>query len=139
MIDRVDRDRGDAHVTEFNIWSYLAEGKDWKVWCFAINFGLSGTKQAECLGVIMSADWFAGLVTYSISYFLPIILRDTLGFSVALAQCLTAPVSKPLFSYRILTDPKTVLLLQLPSRLYGVLDQRSLEQTGPYRCLQLHS
>jgi MFS family permease len=98
MIDRVDRDRGDAHITKFNIRSYLAEGKDWKVWCFAINFGLSGTKQTECLAIIMSADSFTGLVTYSISYFLPIILRDTLGFSVALAQCLTAPVSK-LFLY----------------------------------------
>ena len=75
MIDRVDQDRGDAHVTPFDIWSYLAQGKDWKVWCFAANFGLSG------------------LVTYSISYFLPIILRDTLGFSVTLSQCLTAPVS----------------------------------------------
>jgi MFS family permease len=37
MIDRVDRDRGDAHVTEFNIWSFLAQGKDWKVWLFAAN------------------------------------------------------------------------------------------------------
>jgi hypothetical protein len=76
MVDRVDRDRGDAHVTEFNIWKYLAEAKDWKCWCFAINFGLSG------------------LVTYSASYFLPIILRDSLGFGVARSQTLTAPVSK---------------------------------------------
>ena len=66
---------GDAHVTEFNIWSYLGEAKDWKCWCFALNFGM------------------AGLVTYSAAYFLPIILRDSLGFDVAKAQCLTAPVS----------------------------------------------
>lgn len=29
--------------------------------------------------------------TYAIAYFLPIILRDGMGFSVAKAQCLTAP------------------------------------------------
>jgi hypothetical protein len=32
MVDRVDRDRGDAHVTPFNLKHYLAQGKDWKVW-----------------------------------------------------------------------------------------------------------
>ena len=42
MINRVDRVRGDAHVTESNIWSYLAQGKDRKVWLFAANFWLSG-------------------------------------------------------------------------------------------------
>ncbi|SMR52333.1 unnamed protein product [Zymoseptoria tritici ST99CH_3D1] len=73
MVDRVERDRGDAHVTPFSLKNYLDQGKDWKVWFFALNFGLSG------------------LVTYAISYFLPIILRNTLGFSVVQAQCLTAP------------------------------------------------
>ncbi|KJX98737.1 phthalate transporter like protein [Zymoseptoria brevis] len=79
MVDRVERDRGDAHVTPFSLKNYLAQGKDWKVWVntddsfFALNFGLSG------------------LVTYAVSYFLPIILRNTLGFSVVQAQCLTAP------------------------------------------------
>lgn len=77
MVHRVEKDRGDAHVTEFNIWAYLAQGKDWKIWCFAANFG------------------FAGLVSYSVSYFLPIIMREDLGFSVMMSQCLTAPVCKP--------------------------------------------
>lgn len=75
MVDRVERDRGDAHVTAFNIWEYLAQGKDWKIWCFALNFGMSAT------------------VVYSVSYFLPIIMREDLGFSVMMSQCLTAPVS----------------------------------------------
>ncbi|SMY23955.1 unnamed protein product [Zymoseptoria tritici ST99CH_1A5] len=73
MVDRVERDRGDAHVTPFSLKNYLDQGKDWKVWFFALDFGLSG------------------LVTYAVSYFLPIILRNTLGFSVVQAQCLTAP------------------------------------------------
>lgn len=75
MVDRVERDRGDAHITPFNLRSYLAQGKDWKVWFFATNFGLSA------------------VVTYAVSYFLPIILRDSLNFSVVQSQCLTAPVS----------------------------------------------
>ncbi|KAF7197269.1 putative transporter [Pseudocercospora fuligena] len=73
MVDRIDRDRRDAHISKFEIWTYLAQGKDWKIWCFAANFR------------------FSGLVTYSISYFLPIILRQSLGFSVVQSQCLTAP------------------------------------------------
>lgn len=75
MIDRVDRDRGDAHVTAFDWKAYLAEAKDWKIWLFASNFGLSA------------------VVTYSVAYFLPIILREDLGFSVVLSQTLSAPVS----------------------------------------------
>lgn len=31
MVDRVQRDRGDAHITPFNLRNYLAQGKDWKV------------------------------------------------------------------------------------------------------------
>lgn len=73
MVDRVDRDRGDAHVTEFNIWEYLGQARDWKIWLFALNFGMSAT------------------VVYSVSYFLPIIMREDLGFSVMMSQCLTAP------------------------------------------------
>lgn len=74
MIDRVERDRADAHVTPFNLKHYLSQAKDWKIWLFGINFGMSGA------------------VTYAVSYFLPIILRDSLGFSVVQSQCLTAPV-----------------------------------------------
>jgi MFS family permease len=75
MIDRVDRDRGDAHLTPFNIRHYLKQGLDWKIWLFASNFGLSA------------------VVTYSVAYFLPIILREGLKFSLVKSQCLSAPVS----------------------------------------------
>lgn len=40
MIDRVERDRADAHITPFHFWTYLGQAKDWKVWFFAANFGL---------------------------------------------------------------------------------------------------
>jgi hypothetical protein len=118
MVDRVDRDRGDAHVTEFNIWSYLAEAKDWKCWCFATNFGL------------------AGLVTYSASYFLPIILRESLGFDVAKAQCLTAPVSVVDSKQVVVTDNELVLCAIFPLGLYGVLRLRSVEHSRPYHRIQ---
>jgi MFS family permease len=75
MIDRVDKDRGDAHVTPFKLGKYLKQAKDWKIWFFAANFGLSA------------------VVTYSVAYFLPIILREDLGFYLVLSQCLSAPVS----------------------------------------------
>lgn len=75
MIDRVEKDRGDAHVTPFKLGQYLKQAKDWKIWFFASNFGLSA------------------VVTYSVAYFLPIILKEDLGFSLVLSQCLSAPVS----------------------------------------------
>jgi sugar phosphate permease len=74
VINRVEQDRGDAHVTPFNLKSYLMEARDWKLWAFAINF----------LAV--------ALVTYSVQYFLPIILQSGLGFNRTLSMCLTAPV-----------------------------------------------
>ncbi|KAK5163617.1 uncharacterized protein LTR77_010566 [Saxophila tyrrhenica] len=93
MVDRVDRDRGDAHVTEFSIWKYLSEAKDWKCWCFAVRTLRAKSYKMFTDGTTyLQANFgFAGLVTYSVSYFLPIILRESLGFSVALSQCLTAP------------------------------------------------
>ncbi|KAK5162376.1 hypothetical protein LTS14_000723 [Recurvomyces mirabilis] len=73
MIDRVDKDRGDAHLPPFSLKSYLKTALDWKVWSFAANFGLSA------------------VVTYSVAYFLPIVLKNELGFSQVAALCLPAP------------------------------------------------
>lgn len=46
---------------------------DSKVWAFAALYMLTTTN------------------SYSIAYFMPIILEDSMGFGVAKAQCLTAP------------------------------------------------
>ncbi|KAF9894595.1 hypothetical protein FE257_006483 [Aspergillus nanangensis] len=73
MIDRVEKDRGDAHVTPFNLKEYLGFVADWKAWLFAFNFGMTA------------------VVIYAVAYFLPIVLREGLEFSVANAQTLTAP------------------------------------------------
>ncbi|CZR47387.1 uncharacterized protein FPRO_08761 [Fusarium proliferatum ET1] len=73
MVSRIDADRGDAHSTEFSLRPYLENALDWKVWILAINFGLTS------------------LVIYAVAYFLPIVLRDGLRFSVVEAQTLNAP------------------------------------------------
>ncbi|KAI9873360.1 MAG: hypothetical protein M1830_000501 [Pleopsidium flavum] len=72
-MDRVQRDRGDAKTEPFTVGKFLRPALDLKVWGFAMCFFCSTT------------------VTYAIAYFLPIILRDGMGFSVAQAQCLVAP------------------------------------------------
>lgn len=46
---------------------------DWKVWGYALIFFGTTT------------------ITYALAYFLPIILRVNMGFSIAAAQCLVAP------------------------------------------------
>ncbi|KAM0543265.1 hypothetical protein ACHAPJ_012411 [Fusarium lateritium] len=73
MVSRIDADRGDAHATEFSLRPYLENALDWKAWILAANFGLTS------------------MVIYAVAYFLPIVLRDGLGFPVVQAQTLNAP------------------------------------------------
>ncbi|KAL4973678.1 major facilitator superfamily domain-containing protein [Aspergillus desertorum] len=71
ILRRFDRDRSDANPEPFNLIKFLRRA----LWGFAFIF--------LCLH-------HHGR-TYGIAYFLPIILRDNMGFSVTEAQCLTAP------------------------------------------------
>ncbi|KAL2842029.1 phthalate transporter [Aspergillus pseudoustus] len=73
VIARLEKDRNDVHAEAFELRNYLRAGADLKVWGFAALFGLITT------------------ITYAISYFLPIILRDGMGFGLAASLCLTAP------------------------------------------------
>ncbi len=79
IIDRINRDRQDVTTPPFEVGPYLKNALDWKIWFFAANFGLT------CV------------VTYSAAYFLPLILRQELGFSEAAANCLSTPVSLSLY------------------------------------------
>merc|ERR1712000_459095 len=73
ILRRIDKDRGDASQEPWNFRKWLSAGKNWRIWSFALCFfGL--TTQA-----------------YSIAYFLPIILRQNMGFSIGESQMLTAP------------------------------------------------
>ena len=73
IVARIEIDRHDAIATPFSMKHYAQCAADLKIWGFAWLFGLTTT------------------VTYAIAYFLPIILRDGMGFSIAASQCLVAP------------------------------------------------
>ena len=73
VVARIEQDRHDAIPEEFNLKKYHANARDLKVWGFAFIFMCTTT------------------VTYAIAYFLPIILRDGMGFSVGMSQVLIAP------------------------------------------------
>jgi len=73
IVARIEVDRHDAIPESFSIGTYLSNALDLKVWGFASLFMLTTTN------------------TYAIAYFLPVILREGMGFSIAEAQCLVAP------------------------------------------------
>lgn len=69
----VDRDRGDVSTEAFTLKRFLTPALDAKVWGFAMIF-LCTT-----------------MIAYALAFFLPIILRLGMGFSIAESQCLVAP------------------------------------------------
>ncbi|KAL2862509.1 major facilitator superfamily domain-containing protein [Aspergillus lucknowensis] len=73
ILRRLDKDRADANPEPFSLIKFLRPALDLKVWGLGLIF--------FCLTT----------VTYAIAYFLPIILRDNMGFSVGASQCLIAP------------------------------------------------
>lgn len=73
IVARIEKDRNDAIPEPFSIGSYLRNALDLKVWGFAWLFMLSTT------------------CSYAIAYFLPIILNDGMGFSIATSECLVSP------------------------------------------------
>ncbi|KAF3910914.1 hypothetical protein ABW20_dc0108849 [Dactylellina cionopaga] len=72
---KLDKDRGDVETEPFNIKKFLSAAKDPKVFF---------------LGSILG---FTAVVTYSLSFFLPLILHQRMGFSAAASQLLVAPPS----------------------------------------------
>lgn len=73
ILRRITEDRDDSLLEPFSLKKWARAGLDPKVWGFALLFFCNGT------------------VAYAISFYLPIILRQNIGFSVAAAQCLVAP------------------------------------------------
>jgi hypothetical protein len=73
VVARIEHDRSDTFIEPFNLRAYMRNFGDSKVWAFAFLYMLTTTN------------------SYSIAYFMPIILEDGMGFGVAKAQCLTAP------------------------------------------------
>lgn len=73
IVSRIEADRDDAVITPFNLSSYLRNALDPKIWAFALLACCSATNG------------------YAIAYFLPVILNQSLHYSIAKTQCLTAP------------------------------------------------
>ncbi|KAK4866531.1 hypothetical protein LT330_008463 [Penicillium expansum] len=73
IVRRINRDRADGDAEPFSMKRFLAPSLDLKIWGFAMIFFCITTN------------------TYAISYFLPIILRQGMGYGVAASQCLVAP------------------------------------------------
>lgn len=70
---RIDRDRGDAVVDKLDFRKVLHHLHDWKLWEWAWLYLLNN------------------VVTYSFGFFLPIILRDDMGYTTTMAQILSFP------------------------------------------------
>lgn len=73
MLSRIQRDRGDAVVDKLTPSLVMHHLRDWKIWEFAWLYLLNN------------------VVAYSFSYFLPIILKNDLKYSVAMSQILSFP------------------------------------------------
>ena len=73
IVALVDADRGDVKVAPFTLGKFLRAGLDWKIWGYALIFFGSTT------------------ISYSLAYFMPIILNENMGFDVGTSQCLVAP------------------------------------------------
>ncbi|KAK5242957.1 hypothetical protein LTR20_010816 [Exophiala xenobiotica] len=70
---RLNKDRDDVEPTKFSLKTYLANTADPLVWAYCLTFLCTS------------------LIQYALSYFLPIILQDSLGFGVAASQLMSAP------------------------------------------------
>lgn len=73
VMNRINEDRGDVEQDKMDAAKIMHHLKDWRLYGWAFN---------------MMASTLPG---YAYSYFLPIILRDGMGFSSTQSQLLTAP------------------------------------------------
>jgi hypothetical protein len=73
IVATIERDRADVTAEPFTLRKYLEGAADLKIWGFATLLGCATTS------------------LYAIAYFLPIILKNGMGFSTAASQCLVAP------------------------------------------------
>ncbi|KAL8657956.1 MAG: hypothetical protein Q9202_007640 [Teloschistes flavicans] len=73
ILRRIDRDRDDAKVEPFTLGRFLRPALELKIWIFGL------------------ISFFIITTSSAVAIFLPIILRDNMGFSIAASQCLIAP------------------------------------------------
>ena len=73
IIDKLNHDRADVATSPFTLRAFLRPALDLEIWGFGLIFFSITT------------------ITYSFAFFLPIVLREGFGFSLAASQCLIAP------------------------------------------------
>ncbi|KAM3423655.1 hypothetical protein BST61_g1072 [Cercospora zeina] len=73
VLERIDRDRGDAVVDKLTTKNVMIYLRDWKIWEYAWLYLLNNT------------------VTYSFGFFLPVILNGDMGYSTTMSQVLSFP------------------------------------------------
>ncbi len=115
IIDRLEQDRGDVEIEEFNLVKYLQPALHLEVWGFAFIFlSVVSNDKDDCCSWQLCRT---GLTSFPVARrpsrthshvstftrgateyikltrtdFLPIILRENLNFSLAASQCLIAP------------------------------------------------
>jgi MFS family permease len=73
VINKVNKDRGDAIPEPFSLSKYLQSGLDWTIWIYALMFFNTTT------------------IAYALAYFLPEILRDSLHYTAKDSQIMGSP------------------------------------------------
>lgn len=73
ITDQINADRGDVRLEPFDLKKYLVAALDINIWGFGLVYFCTTT------------------TAYSIAYFLPLIYREGMGFSMGASLCLFAP------------------------------------------------
>jgi len=73
QIHRLNADRGDVEIEPFTWKKFLGPATEWYIYAFPMLLLCTTT------------------ISYGFAFFLPIILRQKLGFTVAMSQCMGAP------------------------------------------------
>ncbi|KAI1824947.1 major facilitator superfamily domain-containing protein [Xylaria intraflava] len=73
VIKRVDEDRGDVEAPKFELSKFFGAALDWRIWAYGL-IAFGSTTQS-----------------YALAFFLPIILNESLGYSVGASEALVAP------------------------------------------------
>ncbi|KAJ9640129.1 hypothetical protein H2204_003354 [Knufia peltigerae] len=84
VIRKLEQDRGEVDEIKFSWSAYLRSGLDPKVWAFGLIFIL-------LTGLTVTSDRSTTIVSYSIAFFMPIIINDRMDVGIVGAQALGTP------------------------------------------------
>ena len=99
IVRRINKDRDDAIPEKFTLARFLRPALDIKIWILAFISLYVLPATVTIVLLLLTYHHLKSLiitVTTSISVFLPIILRNGMGFTIAESQCLIAPPVRPM-------------------------------------------